>query len=157
MKFKDTFKNFFQIEHFKKLVIAAGIFLAVIFIFLAGIFVGVEKARFSYGWGEHYYENFVDRRGPPPPFTNPDRDYMNAHGVFGEIIKIEGNNIILKNPDDTEVTITTDSQTVVKSRNQDLKLSDIKAGDKIVVIGSPNDQGQIQAKFIRMPSGMFPY
>jgi hypothetical protein len=40
--------------------------------------------------------------------------------------------------------------TDIKSGFKNIKLADLKIGDIIVIIGSPNDKGQIEAKIIRV-------
>ncbi|MGH7240022.1 MAG: hypothetical protein ACREHG_08140, partial [Candidatus Saccharimonadales bacterium] len=45
--------------------------------------------------------------------------------------------------------------TTITEEGSNLKASDIKAGDTIIIIGEPDAQGQIEARFIRvMPAGM---
>ena len=39
-------------------------------------------------------------------------------------------------------------------QRKNLKLSELKIGDNIVVIGDPNDKGQIQAEFVRVMPAM---
>jgi len=140
---------------FRKWGFGLGAALILVLTFACGVFVGLEKAEFSYQWGENYYRNFVG--GMPPavpgvPLTirlPSDRDYMNAHGITGELIKIDGNTLIIKDDDGTEKNIIVNDQTLYAKNRQTIKLSDLKINDSLVVIGSPDNQGQMQAKFIR--------
>lgn len=41
-------------------------------------------------------------------------------------------------------------QAVIKQRREMIKLSDLKVGDTLVIIGSPNGNGRIEAKMVRV-------
>ncbi|MCL5666199.1 MAG: hypothetical protein M1383_00255 [Patescibacteria group bacterium] len=139
----NTFKK--GLKFFSAIVLLAAVFAA-------GVAVGLEKARYSYSWGENYYKNFAARRpGPPvPPGIPLDRDYLNAHGSTGQIIKIEGNIITVKNNDGTEKNILASSQTTFRQGRQNISLNDLKINENIVAIGSPDSQGEINASLIRV-------
>ena len=47
----------------KWIIIGVAIFVVIVLIFGAGMFVGGMKARFSYRWAENYHENFGGPRG----------------------------------------------------------------------------------------------
>jgi len=126
--------------------------VALVSVFGLGVFVGKKKAEFSYRWAEHYHQMFA---GPRFGFFGKWRgflreEFIEAHGSVGEIIKIEGNNLIVKGKDNIERVIVVNEKTVIKRGLKDIKISDLKVGDVIVVIGSPNDKGQIEAKLIRV-------
>lgn len=152
---KSHSKNFISSKNFSKIALIIFVILILFLTFSAGVFVGWEKARFSYRWGDNYYHNFVGR----PEMFSDDR-YLNARGVFGEIIKIDNStsssSIIINGQDNVERTILVTANTVIRRFDQDLKLADLKVGDKLVIIGSPNDQGQIEARLIRIAPDFFP-
>jgi len=148
-----------QKDALKWIIIGLASFVIVILIFNAGMFVGGMKARFSYKWAESYHENFA---GPRGGFLNdwrnlPRRDFINAHGVFGQIIKIEESAIVIKGGDNVEGIVVVKDDTIIERLRETVKISDLKVDDFIVVIGEPNDSGQIEAKFIRLlpPPPMF--
>ncbi|MBI4991681.1 MAG: hypothetical protein HZB99_00485 [Candidatus Harrisonbacteria bacterium] len=147
------FNEFFQSKIFKIVLIAIGALIVMILVFKAGEFTGYRKARFSYKWGENYHRNFA---GPKGGFFGDfrrsfgDRDYINAHGTFGSIIRIDGSTLIIKGKGEVEKTVLVSDKTTIDSRRESLKASDLKVDDQVVIIGSPNDQGQIEAKFIRV-------
>lgn len=130
--------------------------LALILTFAAGVFVGLEKADFSYKWGENYYRNIVGFTPPPVPgirikFNLPtDSDYMNAHGILGKVIKINGNTITITDDDGTEINVLGSNQTIVARDRTNISFSDIQINDNLVIIGSPDNLGQMQAKLIRV-------
>lgn len=142
----------------KKFLVAAGIagvILIAVLSFGVGVGVGFRKAMFSARFGEHYRENFM---APPMPMRGPGeffddfrgRDMRNAHGVGGKIISISGNNIVIKDRDNKENTVTANDKTTIKFRRDDLKIEDLKNDDEIVVMGKPSESGMIEADLIRV-------
>lgn len=127
--------------------------MVLLLVFSAGVKVGTLKARYSYRWAENYHRNFA---GPRGGFLGSfrqgfkDRDFINAYGTVGSIIKIDGNTIIVKGKDDVEKTVLVSEKTTITAHRESLKADDLKVDDQIVIIGTPNEQGQIEAKLIRV-------
>ena len=72
----------------KWVIIGLAGFVVLVLVFGAGVKVGTLKARYSYRWAENYHRNFG---GPRGGFLGdlksfPQGDFINGHGVFGEII-----------------------------------------------------------------------
>jgi len=140
----------------KWVIIGLAGFVVIVLIFSAGMFVGGTKARFSYRWAESYHKNFagpragffVDWRTLPPP-----GDFIEGHGTFGEIIKINDSDLIVKGQGDVEKVILITKDTTIERGRDTLKKDELKVGDSIVIIGSPNEEGQIEAKLIRVFNG----
>lgn len=146
-------------------LIVIGEILLLFIVFSSGVAVGLKKAHFSYKFGENYERNFM---GPhfdmknenkpgffgkmPPDFMREaeGRDFRNAHGISGTIISISEINIIIKDRGDKENTVTVTDKTLIKSRRDDLKITDLKTGDEIVVMGSPAENGTVSASLIRV-------
>jgi hypothetical protein len=117
-------------------------------IFNFGMFVGYKKASFSFGWGENYDRNFV---GPRRNMMGlEDRYFTNDHGVAGQIIKIDGSDVVIRGKDNTEKMIVVSSDAGIMRFREAIKIGDLKVDDYIVVIGNPNSSGQIEAKLIRV-------
>ena len=130
----------------KALAIIAGVIVLFV-IFAAGVFIGVEKTRFSYSWDENYYKNFAEPK-PQGPFL--DRSYMNPNGVLGQIIKISGDILTLKDDDNMEKNVVATAVTTIRKGPEDISPADLKINDYIIVIGAPDNQGQLEAKLIRV-------
>lgn len=152
--------KFFQSKIFTIIVwIIIGLIL-VLLVFRLGMSVGANRANFNYKWGENYYRNFA---GPARKFPNnligPD-DFMDAHGVFGQVIKVDESALVIKDRNKIEKNVLISNKTTLRNGNQDINLKDIKIDDKVVVIGEPDDQGQIMGRLIRIlppiPSGEEP-
>ncbi|MFH0791757.1 MAG: hypothetical protein V1905_00890 [bacterium] len=153
---EEKIKKFFQNpDILKRVIIGLAGFVILILVFGAGMKVGALKARYSYRWAENYHRNFA---GPQGGFfsdwgNSPRGEFINAHGVFGLIIKIDGDTIITKGKDDIEKTVLVSEDTLIQKGRETIKLSDLKPDEGIVIIGSPNEEGQIEAKLIRVFDG----
>jgi hypothetical protein len=136
-------------------IVAIGSAAVIIFSFGVGVYVGQERAKFSFGWAESYHRNF----GGPMMGTSgnfPAKEYINAHGIYGTILSVNGTIIIIKGQDAVEKTVLISEKTTVRNSDTLLKAADLKAGDLIVVIGSPDDQGRVKADFIRIIPSTIP-
>lgn len=150
-----SLKDLLNSKKFRAVMMVFGCLAVLVFVFSAGVFIGNEKAKFSYGWGENYYKNFVDPRGPVaqlPGIQNLfwDKNYISPHGLSGQIIEINSGGFLLAGANQTEVPVEVDKSTIIKDRHNNLKFSDLKIGEQAVVIGAPGEQGDIDAKFIRI-------
>jgi hypothetical protein len=127
----------------------------LVFVFQLGIFVGAKRANFSFRWAESYHKNFA---GPAEGFFGNIRsgEFLDANGAFGEIIKIDSvensnqGSLTIKGADNIERIVLITDKTAIRSQMQDEKLSGLKAGDKVIIIGEPNSEGQIIAQLIRI-------
>ena len=131
--------------------------VVIILIFSAGMFVGGMKAKFSYRWAESYHKNFA---GPRAGFFGDWRrlplapgDFIESHGTFGEIIKINDADFVIKGQGDMEKIILISEKTTIEKGRDTIKKEELKVGECVVVIGSPNQEGQIEAKLIRVFNG----
>lgn len=142
--------EFFKTKMFLKLLIALGVLIVLLVDFQLGMFVGFRKANFAFRWADSYHRNFG---GPRGGFLRDfeGKDFVNGHGIVGSIVKIDGATIIIKSRDNIEKTITTsDATTTIKKGLDTAKTSDLKIDDRIVVIGTPKDDGSVEAKMIRI-------
>jgi len=144
-----NYRQFFQSKKFNNILCSVGAVVITLLIFQAGIFVGYHKAGFSYRMGDNYYRAFGGERGGFMGM-HQDRYFMNAHGVVGKIIKIDSQSIIVTGSDNVEKVVVTDDDTIIRHLRDSLAFADLKVGQNIVIIGSPDDKGQIVAKLIRL-------
>ncbi len=127
--------------------------IILIGVFALGMNVGFRKAHFTDEWIKNYPANFGSQAGAYPlPLPPPDR-LFNNHGVLGTILNTDGKTIIIKAADNNENTVILEPATVIRQDFTDLTAKDLKANQQIIVIGAPNEQGQIDAKFIRILNG----
>lgn len=156
---KIDINKFLQSKLFKVICwVIAGLIILLIGL-KAGMFIGFRKANFSFKWGENYHKNFGGPRGGF--FGNFEgRDFIEGQGDFGQIIKIDGNaptstpasalSLVIKGRGDVEKIVLVKNDAVIKRFKTNIKPTDLKVDDYIVVIGEPNDHGQIEAKLIRL-------
>ena len=141
----------------KKIIIGLAVFVVVVLIFGAGLFVGGMKARFSYRWAENYHRNFGGPQagffGDWRKFPTPPGDFIESRGTFGEIIKINDADFVVKGRGDVEKVVLVTGKTIIEEGRKMVKINELKIGDNVVIIGSPNEQGQIEAKLIRVFDG----
>jgi len=147
---KNEFKKFAESKSFKKLIYVLGTIFILSLVFQAGMFVGFKKASFSRDWGNNYERNFGPRRGVPDFMIDNMREIPNAHGAIGKIIKVELPNIVVLDKDQTEKIIIIKDDTSILERREVLNKESLAVDQFIVVIGNPNDKGQIEAKIIRI-------
>jgi hypothetical protein len=138
----------FPTQTFKIAIIALLSAFLLLLAFKIGELVGFRKAAFSYRWGDQYHQNFG---GPRAGFFGEEdgTGFVNAHGSFGTVLKIDGNTVLVRDADNTEKTIIVDDKTVINRMNSVIKVSDLAVDEHVTIIGTPNDKGQIDAKFIR--------
>lgn len=142
-----------------------GCLIAAAVIFAAGVHVGERRAKYSYQWGDNYERNFVGgsrgmmggirgQAGPGGPLGMmrgfEGRDFRNGHGASGTITSISDSTIIIKDRDNKENTILVSDKTIIKNGQADIKITDLKKDENMVVIGSPGDNGVINADLVRV-------
>ena len=80
---------------------------------------------------------------------------MGVNGTFGQIIEVKDSELAVRGKDGVEQIVKISVDTDIRRFQDSIQTGDLKTDEFIVVIGEPNDQGQIEAKFIRimpMPS-----
>ena len=150
-KIHEEIKKFLDKKILIKTLYVILILFIAILIFSAGIITGLNKGSFEKDWGEHYGENFGmghmkgQIMGDPTGINTPI-----SHGAIGKILDIQLPTLVVQDKDGTEKVILVNDDTGIEKVRNFIKVSDLKVGDFLVVIGSPNSQAQIQAKFIRV-------
>jgi hypothetical protein len=144
-----SFNDFLQSKKYSRIMASLGILLAALVIFAAGAFVGYRKADFSYRWSDNYYRDFG---GPGSPFnmSHADDNAPTSHGAFGKIVAVNLPSFAVQGPDEAEKVVIIDSQTIIRSFHNQATTTDIQPGQFVVVIGEPDDNGQIQASLVRI-------
>lgn len=158
MNFKNIdFNKITQSKAFKFVFVGIAFLIVFLLVFKVGMMVGFKKAEFTGKWSDNYYNNFA---GPQKGFAGQglgDNDFLESNGVSGQIIQINTDSVVIKDRNNIEKYLFVDAGTIIKKFQDTILISDLKNDDFIVVIGSPNSLGQIQAKLIRvMPSTPLP-
>lgn len=79
-----------------------------------------------------------------------DKDFTNSSGATGKIISVNLPELAIENADGIEKIILISDDTIIKRFRETIKADDLKMGDFVVAIGSPNDNAQVEAKIIRI-------
>jgi hypothetical protein len=147
-----------------------GVLVLMLASFASGVSVGIHKARFSENFGKNYERNFMGAgRGQGLPGQGmmngqgsrggmmgglvdkfEGKGLRNAHGLAGVVMSITDNNIVVKDRDNKENTVTVNDQTLIKNGREDWKIADLKTGDQLVIMGTPGDNGVVNATLIRV-------
>ena len=150
-KIYNDISQAFASRKFNKTLCVVGIFAAMALSFHAGMIVGFHKASFSYRFGENYHRNFG---GPQGGFMGGmmegDRSFKDGHGTFGRILTKENNVLTVSDMHDGEKKITVNDRTEVRNGRARVSLADLRVDDFVVVIGTPEESGEIEAKLIRV-------
>ncbi|MDO8676842.1 MAG: hypothetical protein Q7K16_04350 [Candidatus Azambacteria bacterium] len=170
-------KNLVQSKNYKIVAISLAAMAVMFLTFVVGMHVGFRKAMFSYQWGENYHKNFTGPRGGMFRGMLRDfggKDFIDSHGASGQILKVDPSTdstgslqagsgqaeLIIKGQDGVEKIIVIKEDTSIARLRETIKISDLKINDSVAIIGSPNEQGQIEAKFIRVlpePGAIAPF
>ena len=149
-------KNILESKLFRIIILSITGLIILVFVFGLGVFVGTKKADFSFKWADEYHRNFG---GPQGGFFGDmmTQDFTTANGVFGQIIKIDPSTgsgqaaiLTVNGKDNVEKSILVSDKTIIHIQKKNERLSDLKVGDSVNVIGDPNNSGQIQAELIRV-------
>lgn len=77
-------------------------------------------------------------------------EFMGAHGTTGKIIDIKLPSIVVSDSNNIEKAVFVSSSTIIRQFRDNLTPENLKVGDRIVVIGTPNDNFEIEARMIRL-------
>lgn len=142
--------NLLESKKVRMMLITLASLITLLVVFGFGITVGYDRASFSSHFEENYYRNFNGgttggmmgySMGPMP---------MSEHGIVGTVLDVIGSMISVQDSVNNEHSVTISSGTVIREGDENIFISNIKSGDHIIVIGEPNPQGQIRARFIRI-------
>jgi hypothetical protein len=148
---KKLLQTKLQSATFRKSLYGIGATVIALMIFQAGMFVGERKAAFSYRFGDNYFRNFGEHDGKRGAFgLGKEGRFPEAHGAMGKILSVTPPTLMILGRDNIEKVILVDDKTMIKHFRDDAMLADLKVDDFIVVIGTPNDMSQIEAKLIRI-------
>ena len=150
------FNVFFKSKAFKWISYALGALIVLFLVFGAGMAVGFRKAHFSYRWVENGRRNMGNVSGLRGGFFREmmGRDFTDAHGAAGSVVKIDAaagaSTFVMKDGYGNEKVVVVGGETLIKSSRDTVPFSELKVNDRVIVIGEPDEDGQIEAKLIRL-------
>ncbi len=150
-KIKKQIEKLSEPKMFKSIIYTLGVLFIAFSIFQAGMFVGFHKGSFRNDWDDNFSRNFGPvYNGGMRMMDNFPENSPNSHGSIGKIIKVEFPTLIVEDRNNIEKVILVTDDTQVRQMREEGTKDDLKVDSSVVVIGSPNDQGQIEAKLIRI-------
>ena len=146
-----SIKEFIQSPIFRGVIIGVVLAIVVLVIFQAGVIVGERRSDFAHRFGDSFEENFRGPEGVMAFRGVPGHGPLpSAHGAVGKIISVALPNVLVAGPDNLEKTVVIRSETVIREFQTERLASDLNVGDHIVAFGEPNEEGQIEAKLVRL-------
>ena len=106
--------------------------------FLFGVVVGTHRAGWPGPWRSHLWEQPLGPR------------WFGGHGALGVVEKVEGDAITISGRGGESRVIMVVEETVIERHRERITLEDIEVGDHLIAIGSPDDEGWIIARVIRV-------
>jgi hypothetical protein len=129
-------------------ILVALLLLAIVF--WAGMAVGYRKAEYSYRFSDNYMRTFGNRGPGGMMGVRTTDDLVSGHGAAGRVITANLPTIIVSDRDGVEKNILITNETIIRSARTATASTTIKTDDFIVVLGTPNENGTITAKLIRV-------
>jgi len=150
---KVKIKNVFGSKTFRTVIYTLGVLVILCLVFQAGMMTGFKRVSFGRDWDSNYERNFGSPHMGPQMMGRFFGDFgnlPNANGAIGKIIKVELPTIIvLDEKDNTEKVVLINDKTEIRKMRDTVTSADLKVDEHIVVIGTPNSSGQIEARLIR--------
>jgi hypothetical protein len=146
---KDSLSSLVRSRLFTGIILGIGIMLILVCVFEAGVALGYHEAVFSSRWGANYEQNFGGG-GMPGEMGLPDGHEPQPHGTTGEIISISGSTLVIQDTGRQEQKVIMDGDTVIRNQENTISASALAVGNYAVVVGDPDDQGNLDAKLIRI-------
>jgi hypothetical protein len=159
MTTKDSLNHFFRSRLFVGILIGVAVMFVLVCVFETGVAVGYHEATFSSHWGANYERNFGGS-GMQGSMGLPDGHDPEAYGATGEIISVSGSTIVVQNSNRQEEKVVINSTTSIRNQENTITASALTDGTYVVVVGDPDDDGNIDASLIRVipspPAGEMP-
>lgn len=152
-------KPIVQSKTFQRILVILASLIVLLLVFMGGEAVGFRKASYSYQWGERYFQSFV---GPRPGFPGDlGRDgFLGDHGTAGTVLSVNAasSTLAVNDVGGTEREVLVSSSTFLRMGRDTISLSDLKTNERVVIVGTPDSVGRIEAQLIRVlpPGGMMP-
>ena len=124
--------------------------LAVLIAFGLGLVVGYRRAIFASDFGEHYYRNMLGDPEGQPVVGAMGYGPLTMHGVTGEVVDVATDTIVVRGSNGSEESVLIVSGTPIRDMNENISEQEIAPNDQIVVLGDPDQDGVVEARFVRI-------
>ncbi len=147
----NALKDLLLKKNIRKILVGIGVLFLAVLIFHAGISVGSHRhvsPRNDASWGFRAPGGFNIRM--PRGFIS------NGHGAVGTIQSVASSSVSLKTRDGRTQTVLLTGATTIKNSAGYASSSPLSVGQQIVVLGTPDSDGNIAADLIRVMPRDFP-
>jgi hypothetical protein len=117
-------------------------------IFELGVFVGFHKAAYVFHWEQHLNRGFGEPGRGDALFFNAA--VPNPHGAAGTVVSISLPTFVIAGNAESEKVIRIGTTTIIRQGFTATSSSALKKGEVAVVLGEPNEAGEIEAALIRI-------
>ncbi len=132
----------------KKVLAALGVTLLCLIAFQAGSAFGFHRAIVAFKYDDRFDGRYGmhSKRGP---FGDPGERLPGAHGTAGRVLSVDMPTVLIEDRD-MERIVRFATGTEIREGRERAESGAISVDDFIVVIGNPNDKGEVEAKFVRI-------
>lgn len=142
--------QFFTSKPFYGILVGLASLIILFAVFHVGVEVGERKARQAFGFSDHYGRMFGGPRGSGRMLFFNEPVLPPTHGVFGKVISVSGNSVVVQGADSVEQNVLVTTSTQIRSGRGVFVLGDMKPGFDVGVFGVPGSEGRIDARLIRV-------
>lgn len=144
---KNRIDGWMRSKWFSGVVIGVLGTLTLVITFELGMAAGFHRAEFSYHLDQNYGRTFgrTDAR-----MTLPGTGAPNPHGAFGKVVSVSLPTVTIATDGRPEQEVLISADTQVRDQDATVAASTLKEGDYIIVLGAPNESGQVAAKLVRI-------
>ena len=149
----ESLRAFINSKLFAGIVTGVCITLVIICIFEIGVMVGYHESSYSSRWGENYTRNFGG--GPMGMNGLPDAGQPMPDGIMGKIVSIthataSSTELAISGSQHPEEKVLIASDTIIRDHQNTLSPASLSVDEEVVVLGSPDTNGEIVAKLVRI-------
>lgn len=147
----SNFKEFMSSKNGQRILYGIGAVILAMLIFHAGVAIGSHRNFRGNGernWGF---------RAPGFDVRFPRGFIQNGHGAVGIIQNVATSSITVQTRDGGTQTILITEKATIRSQSRNASSTVLTAGQQVVILGTPNDDGSMSANLIRViPDGISP-
>lgn len=116
----------------------------------AALLAGAFALGVRVGAAQAYRAGYHDVLPPPPPPST--RTWLSGHGILGTVEQVDLNTrlITVRSERGVYSLVQVGEGTLLERWGQTVDLAKVRPGERIVVIGAPDDQGHVVARVVRL-------
>lgn len=134
-------RNIYRSKQLPITLYAIGALIVLLVVLRIGIFIGFRQAAFSHrAFGERGHM----------PFSRFDDEFPQTHGGVGKITSVNLPSLTLQTPDGSEKIVLISGSTTIRRSGGEIRPQDLKTDDAAIILGFPDEEGVIEARFIRI-------